>query len=782
MTAHLFQGITSRPVGGVAILLAMFLSGTTCGAGTTRLLDVTQPFHDFPIARPGAENAAETTRAIQLRLDYLSGLKPTGGRVLLPRGDWYLTAPLVLDQSNVELVGAGQEATTLQAAPGRSAMPLIHVAMTRYFPNLPHQAANWLPLDRILDDSIPKGRYGIRTYAEFPAGGNHVEARVKRPWAEGATFSPGEAVRISHGPATYICVCTAAHTATKQNCPAEGPAWERYWIIKVPATVFFSMNPFSDGAFDPATGRASNWAGMSAYTLDMAYVNNSPNPAKAVAGVCWGEGGEHKAWALYQSDVGTLRLAYNLAGPDGKPLGFQDEINPRGCLPTELGLFRIILQFDFAAGKLQVWVRWPKSTAWVRTVDRSFPAGSRFFPTKKSSFFFAGHPNGSPYANRSEYEVPSDYTLCGLHMANSLRYADGEDCRVRETGRLPTDRFAYFDNDPGTMAYLPLTDHGEDLKNTGYLVTQVLGDAAGERGTIGYGILWPGAIIWGRQHLRVSDMTILAGKTWGAGIVNWQGLDNKFWNLTVRGGFYAIGDLPYGCSYTTDIRDCILSGSQAAFYGDYSAVSMKRVTIAPCGRYGIFLCGTNADLDGVEFRDPTTRQTEYYIVHDGQTYAGNYLFTRLLGENNRQSMFPSGGAIAFTHIYPSVIEMRDCRFSNMGLDAAWLTMSYSRPPSPKMLWLTGCRYTGTPIAALLRTDDPDVQGVIEDCPAAPPYRDWVQWSAPRWKPSMQYQPQDRVQDGNKMYVARKPNINRRPGPEGDSDDWRLVRLGVELRR
>ncbi len=763
-------------------LLALLVVGCSLPllAAMPRVLDITQPCQDYAIAAPGAAHAAETTQAIQQRLDYLSTLSPTGGRVVIPRGDWFLTAPLVLDQGGVELVGAGQDATTLQAVPGKAAMPLVHVAMTRFFPYLPHQPENWVPLAGLLDNTVPAGRYGIRTYTEYPPGGNHLTVKATKSWAEGTAFQPGDAVKVSANYSQITCVCTAVHTASADTRPLQGTHWTQAWTAKVPANVFFSMNPFADGALDPASGRASNLAGMSAYTVELAYVNNSANTARPVAGVCWGEAPQNKVWALYQSDVDSLRLAYNLTLADGTPVSWQDEVNPRGQSPTAIGLYRVVLQFDFTGHRLQAWLRGPNNPTWVRTLNRDLPVGAHFTPTQKASFIFGGYPNGSPYANRSDFDVPYDYTLCGLRMSAVPRYADADALTLR-SGGAPTDAI-YFANDPGTMGLLPLTDHGEDLRNTGYLVTQVLGDAAGETGEIGYGILWPGAVLVGRQHLRVSDMTLKPGPHWGAGIVNWQGLDSKFWNLTIRGGFYAIGDLPYGCSYTTDIRNCKLSGAHAAVFTDYSAVCLRHVTIDPCGRYGVLLSGANADCDDVTFANPVTHRTEYYLCHVGQTYGGQLQFTHLTGTAPAGSAYPSGGVFDFTHIYPTLVQMQGCRFANLGLDAALLQMTYSRPmagTAPKTLAITDVQVTGPRLAALVRTDDPELTGVIDAPPGT--YRQWVQWLAPAWNATATYAPGDHVVFGQQLYVARTRQANHPPILTGDTDDWRLVRLGLSLR-
>jgi len=123
------------------------------------------------------------------------------------------------------------------------------------------------------------------------------------------------------------------------------------------------------------------------------------------------------------------------------------------------------------------------------------------------------------------------------------------------------------------------------------------------------------AQIHGVARQRISDMTIQPGPTWGVGIATWHTLGEKLWNLDVRGGFYAVGDLFYGAQYVFDVRDCVLSGSEAAFNGSSNISYFTNVTIKPVGRFGMLFSGSNNVLDGVTFEDPQTHRSEYYFRH-----------------------------------------------------------------------------------------------------------------------------------------------------------------------
>jgi len=765
----------------LALVCCALLMKYSSATAVFTTLDVTQAFNGYAIAAQGEANAAATTQAIQQRLDYVSNAG--GGRVYLPAGTWYINKPLVLDMHSVELVGAGKGVTYLQAASGFTAMQMVADGMSRYFPYQPLQSGNWVSLDGVLDSTAPTGLHGIRTYTELPQGGDHLLVlNSGHNWSSGTAYAVNDTVQVAIGAATVIYVCTTAHTADATNQPSYGANWQSYWVAKVPSDVYFSMDPFSAGAYDATKGRASNWSGMSAYTLDLSFYNNHANTNLPIAGTEWGESVQSIIWTM-DNYMGNLRMIYTLTCADGSSISpqIQSSVN---C--DAVGLYRVIAQFDFANAVLRIWVKAPGSQNFTCIAnhrnDSYFPAGAHFQTSAKTSFVFAGYPNGDPYGNGPFLNPPIDRTLCGLHMSNAVRYTDADTCTVLGSGSTPSDNFCYFTNDANTMAYLPLTDNGADLQNSGYLVTQIHGAAAGDSGKIGYGYLCPGAAMSGRTNHRISDMTIVPGPIWGAGVCKWQGLDTKLWNLDIHGGFYAIGDLWYGCTYTADLQNCVLSGTQAGYYGDYSAVRMQNVTIDKCGRYGIYLCGSNADLENVTFLDPVSRQTEYYLAHDGQTYGGQLYFTNLVGTAASGSQYPSLGAIKFTHIYPTLIRMHGAQFANMGPGAAIFDCCKNgtlggRPY--KSLDMAGVSYSGSTIDAFIRNSDPELTGDVYDCISGTPVNNWYKASTPLWSAATTYNSGDVVQYSNLLYQSQI-NGNRNNNPASTPADWLLLHPTLRL--
>jgi hypothetical protein len=749
-----------------------------------RFFDITVAENDFPVAKPGVANARLTTEAIQRRLDYLSHLNPTGGRVFVPAGKWFIDRPLVMERGGLELVGAGRAATQIRPVPERGAMQMVHVAMSRHVPWFPLQKENFVPLQGILDDSIPVDRFGLRTYAEFPTPGQHHTGPQRGDWKAGSAYKEGDLVKFAYAYNTPWAACLADHTADESSAPMTGAEWKKYWTLRIPSTVFSTMDPLSNGPYDPNLQRAAGWENVPAYTVDLAWVNNDTRPNKSIGGVVWNENPMARIWVLYLSEGNVLRLAWNLSNPDGTVRQETADLNPPGTPANVVGLFRVALQWDFTGRRVQAWVRFPGDRSFQRTLDRPLPEKTRFMKADRPAFTFGGYPRGVPFSNFIGDPHMLDYTLCGIHMSNIARYREDRDLKRRDTGLAPDDRFSYFTNDHGTIAFLPMVERGDNIPDTGYLVTEEFGDAAaGKPGPLGHALFWPGIPMYGRQHLRVSDLTLIPGSTWGAGLVNWATLDPKFWNLDIQGGYFAIGDEPAGCSYTTDIRDAVLAGSQAAVFADYSMVMLKRVTIPRCGRFGILLSGSNADLDEVTFLDPVTCRSEYYFAHIPTTYAGQIQMTHIKGIGPKGGGYPSRGALYFSHLYPSLLELRDVKFANMGPQAAFLDMRYTNPlanRASKTLYLAGWGYTGDPIAAFLRGDDPDICGTVLDYPVHPPFTACTEWLAPNWSASGTYAQGALVNDNGQLFRALRRN-NSRPNPEKDSADWTLVRNGLDIR-
>ena len=550
--------------------------------------------------------------------------------------------PLFLTGDHRGLAGAGVGQTLLRAADGFRAMPLVNMGVRSFHADRPLQTCNRVrltdPAARVLDDSVTGDCYGVRTYAEYPATHfpqvSHAALPTPKPlkaWAEGAAYAVNDIIAVELPNARVTAVCVQAHTASKENKPGSGTHWQDDWVLRLGFNMQFFADPLTAGAYNPENKRATDWEGMDKFTFDFAFTLNG-DPAVypdwrplcgPVTNNCANPQG--RTWLLALREGGQLE--FNLTLADGTAKSY---VLATKC---QAGTYRLAVQLDFNTQTLASWLRKPGEGEFTRVVhDTTLPAGAGFKPQEYGYFCVAGGETGNPVAS-NRADMPTDLTVCGLHLANGLRYADADALRAQETNDPTNDRFRYFAQTPDTIAFLPLTDNPREgeLFNYGRLITVQHGGAAGDAAQQGYGYLQTPTDICGIGYQSLTDMTLQPGPTWGMGVVTWHTLDPQLHNLDIRGGYYAIGDLFIGTQYTLDIRDCLLSGSEAAFNGSSNIFYLHNVTIDPVGRCGILVSGSNCVLDGVRFVDPQTHRSDYYFRH---------IMTELYGGMNTLPMSP----------------------------------------------------------------------------------------------------------------------------------------------
>lgn len=767
---------------------------------TLTTLDVTQPFEELPPVRSDS-SAAEIASGIQARFDALQA-RQLPGRVYLHAGRWEISRPIFMNGDGKELVGAGVGKTVLAAAAGCGGLPMVNLSARTHFTERPLQSCNRVrltdPAARVLDVSVPGERYGLRTYAEYPStqfpAESHLATFVQdaAPWKKGTHYRVNDVISLAPPAVNHPlqAVCTREHDAADVNSPERGAEWKDDWVVKVPFHVQCFADPLTAGAFDPALQRASNWAGMQRFTLDFAFTQNAEpkvyKNGRMLCGVVMGETSrpQGKVWMLMARENGDLTFDVTLNDGSTRSIKLA-----KGC--TAAGTYRLAMQVDFAAQRVQAWVRRPGEADLARTCDdqrQALPQGARFRPVEFGFFTITGADSGSPAAANGSLTPPTDITVCGLHMSADLRYADNERLARRADHHATDDLFRYFTEDDGTTAFLPLTDHpaDHDLPTTGMLVTVQHGRASGGEGQHGFAYLKVPASIYGVARQRVSDMTIEPGTVWGAGIVTWHALDPLLCNLDIRGGYYAIGDLFYGAQYTFDVRDCRLSGSEAAFNGASNIVYMHGVTIDPIGRCGVLVSGSNMTLDDVTFGDPRPLHSEYDFRHiDSVGYGGMNLLTHIHAVAPPGSAFPSHAAFSQQNIGRdrTSFVLRDSAVANLGPDAAVVEFPWSQGPCSARMLLERCTYTGRPIAAWVRTDSPWWSGRAMGCGAAAdaPVRRLMDWrpppSAPAWKAGTAYKTGALATDANAVWrclqdhtadAARPPS---KDGPAPEAKRW-----------
>ncbi len=755
-------------------------------------LDISASTGDFQAVTPQS-SPAEIASAIQGRLDYLHE-KNLGGRVYIPPGRWRIDKPIFMNGDNKAIAGSGPD-SILEAADGYRAMPMLNIGARSSYDGRPMQQCNRVPLmdpaARLLDTSVQGQRFGLRTYAEYPSdrfpetSHQALFAPKENPWKKGTLYKAGDVATISApGTLRYIeAICTQEHTACDLDQPFKGANWKSQWVVKLPFHVQFFADPFSAGAYNPETHRASDWKRMDAFTLDFAYALNASaklneEPRMLCGTVMGGESGPpaNHVWMLMLHPDGRLTFEMTLA--DGKGKSF--EIAKESGMP---GLYRLALQIDFKTGAIDGWLARPGSNAMARTLEdaAALPVGARFNEMEYGFFVIAGGDDGSPSGSNGRWHPPIDITVCGLHMSADCRYARAPGLAPLD-GSPAADAFRYFANDKGTMAFLPLTDRpaDKDLKTAGALVTVQHGPASGDAGQRGFGYFKAPAGIYGISHPTVCNLTIKPGPVWGAGIVTWHTLDARLSDLDIHGGFYAIGDLFYGAQYTFDIRRCSLSGSEAGFNGSSCIVYMRDVTIDPVGRNAILVSGSNMMLEHVRFGDPQLHRSQYYFRHISSVlYGGMNLLTDVRAEAPAGSIYPSEAAFSqkTIWIYHTTLVLRDCIAANMGPAAAFVDLQFSGGPGNGRILVEKCAYRGAPIAAWIKSDSPWWSGSFSA--SAPDHSvskalDLRLHPSPEWKAGATYTHGSLVNLEGAAWLAAADHIateDNKPGASSSSSTW-----------
>ena len=161
------------------------------------------------------------------------------GTITIPAGTWLLNQTLYLTQYSatqcfpwdhtVNLVGAGQTATILQAAPGFENMMPVQIGLYQQEANQDGNAFHRPQVTGvgILDGSVTGTRYGYRTLSVAPAS---ASATDRGPWASGTVYHVNDLVTLNTGPAgsVYTYLCTTANTAGSGNQPGTGGG-ASYW-------------------------------------------------------------------------------------------------------------------------------------------------------------------------------------------------------------------------------------------------------------------------------------------------------------------------------------------------------------------------------------------------------------------------------------------------------------------------------------------------------------------------------------------------------------------------
>ena len=279
----------------LAVLLGLTLSrGLATPTPYPTTLDVSQAFSYINSSGTQVNLPAITTEStptaitqkFQGLIRYFAEMNVMNGTISIPAGTWLLNQTLYLTQVNpqgsfpqrpINLYGAGQTATILQAAPGFEDIPLVMAGMD--------SQPLWADLNAyhrpqitgvgILDSSVTGTKYGYRTLST-----PNVTVNNRGAWAPSTSYAVNDEVTYN---SNYTYVCTTAHTSDAAqgaglNQPYYGTNWRAYWQqANVYADGTFDGSPLSVGPLDPATNstQATYWQNTNQFTLDVCVNNNS---------------------------------------------------------------------------------------------------------------------------------------------------------------------------------------------------------------------------------------------------------------------------------------------------------------------------------------------------------------------------------------------------------------------------------------------------------------------------------------------------------------------------
>jgi hypothetical protein len=196
------------------------------------------------------------------------------------------------------------------------------------------------------------------------------------------------------------------------------------------------------------------------------------------------------------------------------------------------------------------------------------------------------HVGRQGFAVATSNEPPTALTLAGLRLGTLPRYTDGPigSPQRRLDGQPVSDAYRFFDrtNQRTTVGYFPFDD-----PPTQRWLRWTPGDGLDEcvlvmRGSQGGGK--PASLrdlqVWSRGP------TVLLGA-----VLDWRGSNLRLQSETAA----AVGSVPIVMSYPITLRDCTLSGGDAAVSLSQAIVALRDCKIEGQGRDGIRLRGASLD-------------------------------------------------------------------------------------------------------------------------------------------------------------------------------------------
>jgi len=560
------------------------------------------------------------------------------GTISVPAGTWKINKTLYLNQYNtinsttyvVNLVGAGQNQTIIEAAPGYEAIPLI---MAGEYLQEPKNGNAFVDINAlhhpqvsgvgIYDGTVTGTRYGLRTKST-PSG----TLNDRGTWAGGVAYAVND--KVTDGTNTFVC--TTAHTAVdgsgSLNKPYYGINWHNFWRQTAAcASGYFVDSPLTVGPLDTTKpGQPTYLQNSDQFTLDVCVKNNESVGMDGQ--VCILTSGDLASswrgtiWSL-QSNSNGLYFTLNV------PSGITNEGDTGTVIQARLGnqpgpgVHRITIQADFRDPQRQLaaWVDGIQVGVTVNgttAASYQYPSGTRMQNYETGAFQIGTNYRGFPGL------VDQDWTYCGLSISNAVRYQVRNigDAQLLSGGGSPTDNGRYFTNDTNTVAFLPLDDAppaDTDYLNSSWKLVKVqhgyASTPSGNTPHYGYG-WWSQPIAFYQQGPVVHDLTLHnPDTTYGAPFNMYLDYGADIQNVTIDGGFNGIDHWLEGANnYVMRLRNVTLqNAANSAIYSTGQAMFLcNGVTVQNGGRYPIYIRMCGADFTNLTLNaGPYTQYTMY---------------------------------------------------------------------------------------------------------------------------------------------------------------------------
>ena len=509
------------------------------------------------------DGLTDSTAAFQAAVDHLIAIG--GGTVFVPSApaNYLVTKSIWVDASNIEIVGEGISSSIL---------------MSNYYKQ-------------------PVFIFGIQRVQSHVVNGVTISQTVN------ATYRPDLFGKLDASAVSYA--------GTMWGYRSNGDSF-----------VQFQAGPMSSGQGSAQSlGSADNWSETNKLTIDFCI---EPPDGQQFVGTpnLFGIGtpqSDPAPFGIAMSDPNTVRVYFRTSDFNQGTL-FGDYLpRYRGFDFSIAGAdrpYKIAIQFDHVNAVCSAFVQIGGVRTQVPLINQVNMTNSGMFPyTPNAGLTFILNDHypfllGS-YGIVGGYGALTgiDLRVYGLRMSNTIRYqTNGPGTRQVRTdapGTPVNDFWAYFGSDSNTICYL----RGLDNPAT-----------AGRILSVSHGGATSGGYTTGLIQHSLGVQTFFANNAirniWVQGSGNHGqviSLGSLFEftaeNVKATGGFHGIGSFNIQSSYTIYLRNCVLDGTDAPYYGFMQLISARDIAFASSGRvtirtvgcgddwYNIFIAGVSPNVE-----------------------------------------------------------------------------------------------------------------------------------------------------------------------------------------